>query len=199
MRCFLVFGVGPLNGKKGIGMRAFLLGFLVAGFALTQSPAMAEEGELETFFGDWKGVGITEQVSEAGEFSYTSRDLDVTIRPEKDGFSITWTAEERDKDGYLIRRTGNLAFVSLGNGVFETLDPPQKGPKKGLMHQRTWARLSGQSLIIYVFEIGEGGVYEISRYVRTLSSLDQMELGYTRDFDGRPVRGVVGQLTRMRQ
>ena len=106
-----------------------------------------------------------------------------------------WTAEERDKEGYLIRRTGNLAFVSLGNGVFESLDPP----KRGIMHERTWARLSGQSLIIYVFEINGAGVYEISRYVRTMTSLDQMELGYTRDFDGRPVRGVVGQLTRIRQ
>ena len=67
------------------------------------------------------------------------------------------------------------------------------------MHERTWARLTDQSLIIYVFEVNEAGVYELSRYVRSLTSLDQMELGYTRHFDGRPVRGVVGQLKRMRQ
>ena len=62
-----------------------------------------------------------------------------------------------------------------------------------------WARLVDKSLVVYIFEVRPTGSYEISRYVRTITAPGKMELGFTRDLDGRPVRQVTGQLSRVEE
>ena len=156
-------------------------------------PASAQESALSDFLGHWKGVGISEQASETGDFEYANRDLDIEIKPTEDGFALSWTAALRNDDGSLTRKSARLEFREVKSGVFEA--PGRTGA--GLSHAHTWARLTAGSLIVYVLEIDEAGIYELSQYVRTLTSPGQMELGYTRHRDGRPVRSVIGRLARV--
>lgn len=171
----------------------FLQRLVLPGLLFVIFSASAPAAELEDFFGRWKGAAIIEQVSESGDFQYSSRDLDVTIRPATQGFSITWTSEKRAADGLLERRSGNRSFFRSGGELFES----EMRLRKGLSFQRSWARLTKNSLIIYVLEVDERGVYELSRYMRRLISPEKMTLGYTRDLDGRLVRAITGELARV--
>lgn len=172
--------------------RTALFVFVLA-FVIGTRGAEAQDAELSDFFGHWQGVGISEQLTDEGEFAYVSRDLDIEIGPIEDAFKITWTAEVRNDEGQLTRKAGGIDFVTVRPGVFEAVGEVADG----LSHAHTWARLSGNGLIVYVLEIDEAGVYELSQYVRSLVSKDQLQLGYTRLRDGRPVRNVTAMLSRV--
>ena len=178
------------------GLLRGLLLFGLFGLFILQTGSMAEaaDEDLQPYFGRWQGTAISDQVSAEGEFSFKNRDLDVEIGPKGTGFAITWTAELRDDSGFLSRRSSSLEFIPVGQGVYEAVNPPEAG----LSYARTWARISDDAFVVYVFEVDESGLYEVSRYVRRLTSLDVMELGYTRERDGRPARTIVGRLTRVK-
>ena len=156
-------------------------------------PLRAEENGLDRFVGQWEGSGVTEKFSEEGYFTYTKRDLNVAFAETEKGFDITWITGfrvEGDSGPVVLRKTTTLNFVEIAPGVYETAEsPPWKRAHR-------WARLSEGTLIIYIFEVDEAGLYEISRYVRTVSDDGVMQLGFSRDMDGRPVRQVTGTLTR---
>ena len=174
-------------------MRPILSCLILVAIVSFARPTSAQESWLSDFIGHWKGVGISEQTSESGDFEYANRDLDIEIKPAEDGFSVSWTAALRNDGGSLIRKSARLEFREVNPGVFEAPDRADAA----LSHAHTWARLTTRSLVVYVFEIDEAGVYELSQYVRTLTAPGQMELGYTRQRDGRPVRSVIGRLARV--
>ena len=177
-------------------MNRILAVFLILlGTANGPPRAAARDADLSEFFGRWQGTGISEQVTEAGDFAYAARDLDIEITPSGDAFAVLWTTDVRGESGSLVRKEGGLEFRTVNAGVFESTETTAEG----LGHAHTWARLSGASLIVYVLEIDEAGIYELSQYVRTITSVGQMQLGYTRLRDGRPVRTVTAMLSRVAQ
>ena len=165
---------------------------LLLALAYWPAQALGQEPSLEPFFGTWKGVGLTEKFNVAGYFTYTKRDLDVDISKTDRGFDITWTTGLRADETIGVvthRKTTTLSFAKTGPALFEA----DEAPPWSRSHR--WARLADSSLIIYIFEIHANGIYELSRYVRTITEPGQMDLGFTRNLDGRPVRQVTGQLT----
>jgi hypothetical protein len=154
------------------------------------SHAQAEEtAPIDAFVGDWKGVGIKEDIG--GPLSATQsmelRDLDVNIE-KTDGLVISWvtrtheTAKKKSTSVTLFQTAPNL-FVGDENG-----DVLNGGTV-------VWGRIEEQSLIVYVLEVDQNGIYDVSRYERKLSG-DRMFLYYTRNHDGRTVRSVIGELAR---
>ena len=131
----------------------------------------------------------------ASGVQYTRRDLDVTIARSGDGFSITWTAliGKRGAGGNAEdrRKSNTLAFHRKGPNSFEA----EGAIGTGLGKSYSWARLDGSSLIMYILEIDEDGVYEVSRYARTISRSGEMELRFIRHRDGQLVRHVSAVLT----
>ena len=173
-------------------LRRFVPVLLLA-LAYWPAQALGQEPSLEPFLGAWKGVGLTEKFNVAGYFTYTKRDLDVGIRKTKKGFDITWITGLRSDESIGVvthRKTTTLSFTKTGPGLFEAAEAPPWS------RSHRWARLADSSLIIYIFEVDANGIYELSRYVRTITAPGQMDLGFTRDLDGRPVRQVTAQLQR---
>jgi hypothetical protein len=125
---------------------------------------------------------------------YGARDLDVTISGTADGFDITWitvikpSGVQQDSEGH--RRTSTASYLANGPSSFEAKGAQGVGPGKSY----SWARIDERSLIVYVFEIDGEGVYDLSRYVRTISDSGIMDLSFTRDRDGATVRRVTGNL-----
>ena len=171
-----------------------LVPLLALFLVLLPSVLGAAEPSLEPFLGKWSGVGVSEKYLEAGYFTYTERDLDMSVTKTEEGFELTWTTGMRPEgsDGPVtVRKTTTLTFKETEPGVFEADAPPP------WVKSYRWARLVDKSLVVYIFEVRPTGFYEISRYVRTITAPGEMELGFTRDLDGRPVRQVTGQLSRV--
>lgn len=173
-------------------LRRFVPVLLLA-LAYWPAQALGQEPSLEPFLGTWKGVGLTEKFNVAGYFTYTKRDLDVGIQKTEKGFDITWVTGLRADESIGVvthRKTTTLSFTKTGPGLFEAGEAPPWSKSN------RWARLADGSLIIYIFEVDTNGIYELSRYVRTITAPGEMDLGFTRDLDGRPVRQVTAQLKR---
>jgi hypothetical protein len=155
-------------------------------------PAAAETLPIDAFFGRWGGSAIGQSVT-TSTMGYGARDLDVTISGTAEGFDITWitvikpSGVEQDSEGH---RTSTASFLRSGPSSFEAKGAQGVGPGKSY----SWARIEERSLIVYVFEIDGEGVYDLSRYVRTISDSGIMDLSFTRDRDGATVRRVTGNL-----
>ena len=171
-----------------------LVSLLVFVLVLLPSTLGAAESSIEPFLGKWSGVGVTERYLEAGYFTYTERDLDVIVSKTDQGFDLTWTTglrPEGSTGAVTLRKTTTLTFKETAPGLFEADAPPP------WVKSYRWARLVDKSMVVYIFEVRPPGFHEISRYVRTITAPGEMELGFTRDLDGRPVRQVTGQLSRV--
>ena len=168
------------------------LTFLICLFAGI-APAAAENLPIEAFFGRWGGSAVGQSVT-TSTMGYGARDLDVTISGTAEGFDITWitvikpSGVEPDSDEH--RRISTASFLSSGPSSFEAKGAQGVGPGKSY----SWARIEERSLIVYVFEIDGEGVYDLSRYVRTISDSGIMDLSFTRTRDGATVRRVTGNL-----
>ena len=168
------------------------LTFLICLFAGI-APAVAENLPIEAFFGRWSGSAVGQSVT-TSTMGYGARDLDVTISGTVEGFDITWitvikpSGVEPDSDGH--RRASTASFLRRGPSSFEAKGAQGVGPGKSY----SWARIEERSLIVYVFEIDGDGVYDLSRYVRTISDSGIMDLSFTRNRDGATVRRVTGNL-----
>ena len=78
----------------------------------------ASAATIEAFSGHWVGKGITENADIASGVRFTDRDLDVTIKPSEDGFTIVWkTTRTTRRNG--VDEVGlwsvAIAFVATGN------------------------------------------------------------------------------------
>jgi hypothetical protein len=158
-------------------------------------PATAEP-TIDPFYGRWIGKGITENVGIASAEVFVDRDLDVTIEPTEDGFTIVWkTSRTTKKNGASEVRLWSITvpFVDAERGGLYRMVFPTD-PVTGTPYM--WARVADRTLVVNSMTISEDGVLEHQKYVRTLATDDEMRLRYTRSLDGNTVRSVLGVLTR---
>jgi hypothetical protein len=164
---------------------------LIVGLVIFVSNAQAgEPAAIDDFVGNWVGVGLKEDVTDyaTGGADYGLRDLDVSIEQAQTGLNITWTThfldtnEKKSTSITLVQKAPNV-FVETENG-----DVLNGGTA-------VWGRIEDQSLIVYVFEVDQNGIYDLSRYERRLS-IGQMFLYFKRTRDGKTIRSVIGELVR---
>ncbi|HTP82509.1 MAG TPA: hypothetical protein VMQ11_06180 [Alphaproteobacteria bacterium] len=152
--------------------------------------------KLATFFGSFAGHGLADG-DDSAYFGVTQRDLDVQISPAGEGgFSVAWTTVLRaggdPKAPNVRRRSVNMTFAPGPRpGLFHAID--NGDPLGGGMV--SWARISGNTLMIQQFDVLADGRHEIQTYARTLAGTG-MKLVYTRDVDGERTRHVRGDLVK---
>ena len=166
-----------------------VLACLIAGI----KPAAAEDLPIEAFFGRWSGSAISQSVT-TSTMGDGARDLDVTISGTEEGFEITWITviipSGVEEGSETRRRTTTASYRRSGPSGFEAEGAQGVGAGKSY----SWARIEKRGLLVYVFEIDEEGVYDLSHYVRTISESGVMDLSFTRVRDGTTVRRVTGNL-----
>ena len=176
-------------------MRRFLA--ILAGVAaMAAGPAAAADVSIRAFYGTFSGGAVAEN-ADSVYFATTARDSDVVIRPDGEGFSVTWTSVIRGGgtpgDPDVRRKSDTRTFVPSGRpGLWRATDSgdPTKGGEMG------WARIEDRSLIIYLMVIDAKGRYQIQRYERTVGGLG-MDLTFSRVRDGEQVRTAKGRLVKI--
>ncbi|NQU72600.1 MAG: hypothetical protein HQ514_18775 [Rhodospirillales bacterium] len=170
---------------------------LAAVFLAMAAPARLQAADLpvSAFFGTYSGGGVAEN-EDSIYFAVTARDMDVVIRPEGPGFKVTWTSVIRrggdPSNPKIKRKSTSRAFMPTKRpGIFRAADSADPVSCK----EMCWARIKGQSLIVYQMVIGDDGAYQLQRYARTLSGLG-MQLTFTRLKDGERVRTVKGRMVK---
>ncbi len=165
-------------------------------FALLPLGTAAPQSAIDPFYGRWIGKGITENVGNTSGVAFADRDLDVTIRPAEQGFTIVWkTTRTTKKNGASDVRLWSITvpFVEAERGGLYRM-VARTDPVSGTPYM--WARLAGRTLVVNSMTISDEGALEQQRYVRTLLSDDEMQLRYTRSLDGTAVRSVLAILRR---
>ena len=173
-------------------MRIFTALALVA--LSMSTTAQAADRKIDEFYGRWLGTGEATQ----GQAKTQSRDAEVIIEKAADGFKISWTTMSSDvtsptkskvKAAELTFKPGAKPgfFIDLKSG--NALD----GKKT------TWARLSGDTLIINQLVVTDDGHWDVSVYERTLKGKDDMELFFTRFTDGKIARQASLKMRRATQ
>ena len=155
----------------------------------------AEQLSIEAFYGNFQGSGIA-RTDASDYFGLTSRDLDVTIRPEGTGISIAWTTVLRqggDPDNPDVRRkSNNLIFVPSDlPGVYRATNSGDalSGPPLA------WAYVKGYTLTVHSLVVLNTGGYVMQTYKRTLSDMG-MALEFISIKNGETARRVEGRLTK---
>ena len=178
---------------KRFGLYALLVGLA----ALTAAPgAMAADLDIKAFFGKFEGGGVAKN-DDSLYFGVTARDFDVAIAPEGSGFSVAWTSVIRGGgtpgNPDVRRKSSSLTFVP-GNRPAVWRAVTSGDPVAGA--EAAWARITGNTLSVYLMIVRDDGAYEIQKYDRTLS-ISGMELTFTRIRDGEEVRSVKGRLVKV--
>ncbi len=151
---------------------------------------------IAAFYGQWTGSGVSES-NVSLYFRLTSRDLDVIIAPEGDGFVVNWTTVQRQRG-----EPKNPAPESKSSVLrFIPADRPNvwraTGSTDPLRDERyAWARLKGQTLTVHTLAIAEDGGYEMQVYRRTLSALG-MNLEFVAFQNGEERRTAKGRLVKV--
>ena len=153
----------------------------------------ADALSIADFVGHFRG----EAQVEAGDrfFIQQTRDAEVDLRTEGDGFRLSWATIIHSGDGDKTnsrRRNAEMRFVAGPKPrqfrTPEMLEPFAEKPT-------AWAYIVGATLVVHVLNILADGNYELQTYERTLSG-NLMKLHFFRVFPGRPELVVTGQLTR---
>lgn len=162
---------------------------LIVVLALVPLPAVANDLSVDAFVGIFSGSGIAE-AEDPVYAPETVRDMDVKIRRAGNGFSVTWTTVVRHANRAAKRKTESLLFEPEGSpGRYRARERSNPFSDAGL----AWAGISGQTLDIYILNIGDRGSYQLQRYARTMSPRG-MELEFSRmlpDGEKRYVRGLL--------
>ncbi|MDH3315386.1 MAG: hypothetical protein OER43_06420 [Gammaproteobacteria bacterium] len=153
--------------------------------------------EYEKFVGEYMGEGMSQT-----DHVLQKRDMKVEIKPNDEGFILSWVSVSHNDDGTLKRKTYDVQFKPKGRtGLYGSamradmfghevpLDPLKGEPY-------VWARISGDTLFVYAMLIIEEGGYEMQVYERTLTP-GGMDLIYSSVRDGRKMRTVHGKLKRV--
>jgi hypothetical protein len=177
----------------------------VIGLLLTSGGAAADETAISRFFGDWRGTELSLSGPDHG-LNLSSKDLDVQIRADGEGFDISWTALARSdsSDGEVVReavdakfvpteRPGVFAFEPGGSSLLSRLfaDPSTGNPLRG--ETLLWARLDGSTLTVYSLAINSRGGFDLDRYSRTLND-GSMSVHHTHRMEGDQVLTIEGRL-----
>lgn len=176
---------------------AVLLVFVALAGLGPAGPARATQPvSIKAFYGKWGGSAIGEG-PDSIYIGLSNRDLNVTIGPRDDGFTITWTTVihpgEDAADKEPRRKSKTVDFVATGTpGVFKATEQPD--PMSG--EDYVWARINRQTLTVYLLTIDEYGVYTLQSYARTLTGF-AMELEFRSIRDNRNQRVARGKLVKM--
>jgi hypothetical protein len=161
---------------------------------------LAHSAEERLNIGDFTGHFRGEAQSQSDDrfFIRQLRDLDVDVRLDGAGFSITWTTiihPGQAADAQVRQRNTTLHFVpSAEAGSFHISAPFEPFTGRPV----AWAQIEGKALIVHVLSVYDDGNYELQTYTRTLSG-NVMTLHYTRVAPGYPELVVTGRLTRDQQ
>ncbi len=168
---------------------------VIAASLAFSAPASAQKRTLSIghFFGTFSGGGVAEN-EDSLYFAVTARDFDVVIGAAKNGFKVTWTSVIRgggdvDKPRVRKKSTSRTFVAGARPGVFAgaTSGDPLSGK------EMSWARIKGDTLVVYLMVIDKQGAYQLQRYERKLVGTG-MELTFTRLKDGEKIRTVKGRL-----
>ena len=153
------------------------------------------DAALDRFFGSYSGFGFAEDAT--GPFINTERDFELDIaRVEPDGFEVSWsTIKRKGSDPNSLE-----AVISNDSAKFRPSGKPgiYHGVSNGSPLQGApldWARLQGNMMVVYLFEVDERGVPELHVYRRMLTPRG-LELLFTASQDGKTVRTVRGRYKR---
>jgi hypothetical protein len=160
--------------------------------------AMAADARIAAFAGSYQGSGVADG-RDSVYFTITARDLDVTIKSEGGNFTVAWTTVTHNGGpaSRAQRKTETVSFLALdakAPNVFRAATPGN--PMAGQPYY--WARITGQTLIVYALSVSANGAYDLSSWSRTLTSAG-MELVFRRQRDGETQRVVKGKLVKIGQ
>ncbi len=170
---------------------------ILAGALAPGGPARAaDQLRPAAFYGTWSGGGVSEN-KDSAYFHMTARDIDVTIQPKGDGFTVAWTTVIRrggDPSHPNVRRVHTMRdFLATGRpDVWRCANSGDPLAGKELC----WARIQERTLSIRLLALLDHGTYEIQQYDRTLGATG-MTLHYTLLRDGSSVRTVTGRLVKV--
>jgi hypothetical protein len=156
---------------------------------------MAEDLKITAFKGNWRGNAVSESDTSVN-FPITSRDIDVRITPKDGGdFEITWRTLLRqkgtpDNPEETLKETTLLFTGEEGRSNFWRAAAPSDVFAGDPI---SWARLSKQTLTVYILAISDAGDYDMQVYKRTLNGVN-MELEFTALRDGAVRRTAKGRL-----
>lgn len=165
--------------------------FLLASFCLLTAAYGSDVGR---FAGQWRGAVI--ETSDGVDIA--AEDMLLNLAPTDDGFELEWNApgggtervrfvKTKDQPGVFSTRAskgGLLGFLSSGE-----LNPLAGDPL-------TWARLDGDTLVVYKLVIDDLGGFTLDRYERMLQD-GMLWLHFTRRAHGEPQRSLVARLERV--
>lgn len=164
-------------------------------FLMTAMPAFAADSPIQAFFGHYTGSGVA-QTPDSLYFDTSPRDMDVRIEAAGQGFRVAWTTvlvKNADTEAEkIVRKSSELTFQSGGQ---PNLFVSGSGNVSVGGAPYAWARISEQTLTVYIFELDGNGVYSLASYARTLVP-GGMELEFQSIRDGHPVRTVKGRLVK---
>ena len=161
--------------------------------------AGAQQASIEDFYGTYVGSTTFEQDGEI-----ESRDLNVTIKPFKEGFTVQWTTLSYSRDEESLKKKAEYTInfqPTRRNGIFSSVMKLNKfgqgvplDPIKGDPY--VWARLSGKTLTVHAMIITDDGGFEMQTYERTLTK-DGLDLVFTRVRDGEETKAIHAKLVRV--
>lgn len=160
--------------------------------------ARAADARIAAFAGSYQGSGVAAG-RDSVYFTITARDLDVTIKPDGANFEVAWTTviHNGGPASRVQRKSEKIAFVVADPktpGIFRAATPGD--PMAGQPYY--WARITGQTLIVYALSVAPNGGYDLSSWSRTLTPAG-MELVFRRQRDGETPRVVKGRLAKLAQ
>jgi hypothetical protein len=174
---------------------ATLVGLLVGAHGV-----VADEVSLDDFYGHWRGV----EAAAEGAQGVAPADLNLTVRPEGDGFRMRWTTQGSSSGEVAGQRQIEVGFEPTGQpGVFAYRDEPgslfdrlfaspaTSNPLEG--ETLLWARLVGPTLTVYSLVITREGAFRLDRDERTLHNGSMSYVGTRRTGRG-PILSIEGRL-----
>ncbi|MBT5046920.1 MAG: hypothetical protein HOM58_00330 [Rhodospirillaceae bacterium] len=169
------------------------LAILLGAVLVASAGASAKDLTIDAFYGKFSGGGVAEN-ADSLYFAVTSRDFDVQIRPQGNGFKIDWTSIIRrggDPNNPNVRRRHSTKTLlpSGAPGVFHGSE--SGNPLKG--KELCWARIRGNTLTLFLMTVSKKGTSELQQYDRTLSGTG-MKLMFRSWRDGDRLRSVSGRL-----
>jgi hypothetical protein len=155
---------------------------------------------IDPFLGTYHGTAISESRNEL-----KARDLDVAIKKIGGGFSVDWSTVIHKSDGREKTAAISIDFFetdradiygsAMRTGLFGKRVP--NDPLKG--QPFVWARIVGKTLTVHAMYILDDGGYEMQVYERTLDDDGNLDLVFKRFRNGKSIREITGELTRVGQ
>lgn len=186
-------------GRKGQQMRArkilllpnglsLFAGAVFVSLVLAVQSAWADAGR---FVGDY--VGSAEVISVDG--TRTPRDMSVSIRETRDGFTVQWTSITHKPDGRTKEKSYSIDFLPSDRpGIYSAAmtrnvfgHAVQLDPMKG--EPFVWGRIHGDTMTLYSLFVDDEGGYELQQFDRTLAEGGLM-LNFTNLRNGDKQRSV---------